>query len=59
MELFRKVIQQQHTPAINLIEAKLIDYMDGMPLAILLKLLDIFVLVDLVEPSFNIVVTVV
>jgi len=53
------VIQQQHTPAINLIEAKLIDYMDGMPLAILLKLLDIFVLVDLVEPSFNIVVTVV
>jgi hypothetical protein len=59
VELFCEVIQQQHTPAINLIEAKLVDYMEGLPLALLLKLLYIFVLVNLVDPFFNILVTVV
>ena len=59
MELFGKVIQQQHTPAINLIETKLIDGIEGLPLAILLNLINTFVLVDLGYLFLNIIVAVV
>jgi hypothetical protein len=53
------VIQQQHTPAVYLVETKLIDAMDGLPLAILLKVTDPLVFVDLEDPFLNIGVTVV
>jgi hypothetical protein len=41
------VVQQQHTSTIDLVEAKLIDAMNSLPLASLLDLIDIGILVDL------------
>jgi len=53
------VIQQQHTPTVDLIETELIDGMNSLLLAILLNDIDFCVPVDLVDPSLNIVVVVV
>jgi len=53
------VIQQQHTPTIDLIETELIDSMDGLLLAVLLKGVNIRVSVDLADLFLNIEVAVV
>ena len=53
------MIQQQHTPTIDLIETELIDGMDGLLLAILLKGINFRVFVDLADPFLNIEVAVV
>jgi hypothetical protein len=53
------VIQQKHTATIDLVETKLIDGMDSLPLAILLDVIDFCVLVNLKNPFLYIVVAVV
>jgi hypothetical protein len=53
------MIQHQHTATINLVETKLIDGMDSLPLAILLDVIDFGVFVNLKDPFLYIVVAVV
>ena len=59
VELLSKVVQQQHTSTIDLVETKLIDAMNSLPLASLLDLIDFGILVDLRDFSLYILVGVV
>jgi hypothetical protein len=53
------VIQYQRAATIDLVETKLIDGMEGLPLAILLEVIDIGILVNLRDPSLYIIIAVV
>jgi hypothetical protein len=59
VKLLSKVIQHQHTAAIDLVETKLIDGMDSLPLAILLDFIDFGILVNLKDLFLYIEVAVV
>jgi len=52
------MVQDQHAATIDLVDTKLIDGMEGLPLAILLEVIDIRILVNIKDPSlyFNIAV---
>lgn len=53
------MIQYQHAATIDLVDTKLIDGMKGLPLAILLELIDFEILVNLRDPSLYIIIVVV
>jgi hypothetical protein len=53
------MVQYQRAATIDLVDTKLIDGMEGLPLAILLELIDFEILVNLRDPSLYISVVVV
>jgi hypothetical protein len=53
------MIQNQHATTIDLVDTKLIDGMEGLPLAILLEVIETGILVNLRGPSLYITVDVV
>lgn len=59
VELFSEMIQYQRAATIDLVETKLIHGMEGLPLAILLEVIDIGILVNLRDLSLYIIIVVV
>jgi hypothetical protein len=53
------MIQYQRAATIDLVKTKLIDGMEGLPLAILLEVIEIGILVNLRDPSLYIIIAVV
>jgi hypothetical protein len=53
------MIQYQRAATIYLVDTKLIDGMDGLPLAILLEVINFEILVNLRDPSLYIIIVVV
>ncbi len=53
------MIQDQHTATIDLVEAKQINGMDGLPLAIFLEVIDFGIPVDLRDSFLYVLVVVV
>lgn len=59
VKLFSEMIQDQRASTIGIVETKLIDGIEGLPLAILLQVIDIGILVDLRNPFLYINIVVV
>jgi hypothetical protein len=53
------MIQYQRAATIDLVETKLIDGMEGLPLAILLEVIDVGILVNLRDLSLYLIIAVV